>query len=572
MVLQAIASRIRTCLTYSSEFCGNLASHGFVVVAIEHRDGSGLGSFVWTGVDSLLNSNESKLNERQRFQLRDAFKRGASESVVNLAKDETKSEAADNTNTQYDPLRDYSKVPYLPFEKVGLAPFMAKQGDKEMALRRAQLAMRAAEIKEALHVIRRINAGDSDWVASVHTRSLGSALCGAKRFRKARKHLDIAHCADFFAPWKGRIDVDFPTLAGHSFGGATLFEFLRTDQTDFQYGIILDPWMDPVRDPHQDPEVRGKLNKPVYVINSEGFTMWRDQYNKLMRVMVDATLANPDRRGWLMTLCGSNHGDFSDLPCLLPHIFGSPLPADHCMHSFTALTLEQVRLLRQQKHLFDIQRGEKPDNLGSIKEDIHMGGMHINSDPMSGRPSNKLLRAFQSKVLKMRTQQSNNKSLFWELKGWKKQAEQDPNTRAYRKHHRMITREIRREARMEHSRQKRRNSMAVSESSQADVQSLSEIQQEISGAQQEGADDEGEEEMKPSYVDPLSDRVGGIDQVWEGTVLDSDARKTYDVWEKEVAEQERVIKRPTSLLTFALWYLGIHEGLAPPGHLLVHTM
>lgn len=555
----------------SSEFCGNLASQGFIVAAIEHRDGSGLGSHVWSGVDSLLQSN-GHTSEKQRRRLRRAFYRGTSESIVNLANELNNEDKDEQECAHLDPLREYSKVPYLPFEVLGLAPFMEKQGKKETALRRAQLAMRMAEIEEALYVLKRINAGDSEWLASVHMRSLGSALCGARRFRRSRKHLGIPHCAEFFSTWKNKVDVGFPSLCGHSFGGATLFEYLRTEQNNFQYGIILDPWMEFVRDPQTDTNVRLRLKKPVYVINSEGFTMWREQYNKLVRVLVDGLFSNEARRGWLMTLCGSNHGDFSDLPYLLPHIFGSPVQGPACMHSFIVIVLEQIRLLREQKHLLNVEDTDAPHDLG--KHDHKIGGLHINSNPNCPRPSDNLLYRFQSKVLRIRMKRKQTRSLFWELRGWRKQAEQDPSTRAYRKHQRMVAREIRHEARLERTRQlARRNSAATTDGMQPEVQNVSEIQRRLWDAESnDEANEEADAEQEPSFVDPLMDRRSDSEDVWEGSVLDTDARRAYEVWERNVTAAGEEHKRPFSLLTLALWYLGIKEGLAPPGHLLVHTM
>lgn len=553
-----------------------MASHGFVVVAIEHRDGSGLGSYVWTGVDSVLNSSGAKMSAKRRHNLREAFLRGASESVVELAlnkNDELNQKGGDESEKPaLDPLRDYSKVPYLPFENVGLAPFTAEQGEKEMALRRAQLAMRAAEIQEAMYIMKRINAGDSEWLASKHTRSLGSALCGPDRFIRARKRLGIEHCDEFFSHWKGKLDIQFPTLAGHSFGGATVFEFLRREQSDFQYGIILDPWMDPVRDPQTDESVRKKLTKPVYVINSEGFTMWREQYNKLIRVLIDGIISNPAHRGWLMTLCGSNHGDFSDLPFLLPRIFGSELTARESMTTFTKVVMNQIKLLREQKHLFDVRDGLIADDLGVYKDLVKVGGLHLNSDPDAPRVSKRLLYRIQAKIVKARLHRGETKSLFWELKGWKKEAEQDPKTRAYRKHQRVIAHEIKREARAERARNRaRRGSVGVSE---AGSENLAEIEQRLWEIEtDQGSGDENDEEgaVDPVYIDPLDDNNHEDENIWDGTMLDSDARMVYEDWHAKV-HVHRHNRRPHSLLTFALWYLGIRKGLATAGHLLVHTM
>lgn len=58
-------------------------------------------------------------------------------------------------------------------------------------------------------------------------------------------------------------------------------------------------------------------------MNSESFTVWKECFDKLKKISRDAREANEEHRGWLMTLCGSAHLDFSDLPLILPHVFRS---------------------------------------------------------------------------------------------------------------------------------------------------------------------------------------------------------------------------------------------------------
>ena len=159
----------------------------------------------------------------------------------------------------------------------------------------------------------------------------------------------VPRCADFFLSWKDKLDVDFPSLIGHSFGGATLFEYLRLDQNLFKYGIILDPWMDPVRDPRMEEDVRLKLRKPVYVINSEGFSMWPEQFSKLQRCTIDGLAAHEHQRGGLVTLTGTNLGDFSDMPFLLPRVFGSAITAHDAIATFASLSMTQIKLIRQDR-------------------------------------------------------------------------------------------------------------------------------------------------------------------------------------------------------------------------------
>lgn len=528
-----------------SQFCSELASHGFVVAAIEHRDGSGMGSFVWTGVHEHF-SSQSKMNRHCRRN----FKMGATESVLNDDLD------AESTNQATSSLfHDFTKVPYLPFEEVGLRAFSEPQGPKEQGLRQAQLAMRACEIQEAMYVLRRINQGDTDWLESCCTRSFGSSLCGPKHFRKMREKNVVPKCSDFFLLWKGKLDVDFPSLIGHSFGGATLFEFLRLDQNLFKYGIILDPWMDPVRDPLNDEDVRLKLRKPVYVMNSEGFSMWPEQYTKLQRCTIDGIAANKDHRGWLMTLAGTNHGDFSDMPFLLPRVFGSAVSAPDAVRTFAVLSMAQIKLIRHQRYAALQNQEVDDDGPGRDNMLIQSSGLRLISDSDVPVGDDVLKSLYQNHVMSKRLRRRPRRGMFWELRGWKNHAERNPRSRAGRKY-------LRHQAKEHASSSSDMRRMSLS-SSVPETCATNEETELLSQDQ----DQEDRHKFLPSFIDPCKDGP----EAWYGHTVDTDAYKAFNTW-KESGMIRRVIHRPFSLFTVVLWFWGIREGLAPAGHLLVHDL
>lgn len=64
----------------------------------------------------------------------------------------------------------------------------------------------------------------------------------------------------------GKIDTDNITMAGHSFGGATALLAL-SKRTEFKQGILLDPWMFPVK----GEELPEKVKQPLLFINTQTF-------------------------------------------------------------------------------------------------------------------------------------------------------------------------------------------------------------------------------------------------------------------------------------------------------------
>lgn len=511
-----------------SQYCAELASFGFIVASVEHRDGSGMGSYIEKDLDSLSHFKFPS----------DRFKPSPQEKSSEEARQ------VHNEMQQVPPclFGPYIKVPYLPFEKVGLRPFMAKQGPKEMGLRHAQIAMRHAEIEEVMYVLKRINAGDVEWLEKVHKRSLGCALCGMHTFKHMLKSKMIGSISEFFTPWRNKMDLDYPSLAGHSFGGATLFEYMRTKQTNFQYAIILDPWMEPVHE-HKESEEKQPPNfkHPIYVINSEGFTLWPEMFAKLLHVLLESIMQDELHRGWLMTMAGTNHGDFSDLPFILPRLFASTVHAREAIVSFAVVTMKQITLLRQQHQLERVKHGNLNDILGLSSGDVHFGGKRADGDYHAPLASEEILKMDHVRDKKRRMLIRRDRTLFWELSGWRSRARGNRDTRAGRKYYKWMLKSAAREGKS--------------------------VENIIDDLRDEDA--ETEAVQKPKFIDPISDKSG--DDVWKDKWIDADARPAYEEWRKDVKINDRR-KPPWSLFTFFLWYIGVREGIAPPGHMLVHVL
>lgn len=322
-------------LSYS-QFCGELASQGIIVAAIEHRDGSGVSSIV---------RGEEAPNQA-----------GKSASLPKIIGHPSSG-------------RMKASVPYFTFETIGLQSFATEPSEREVDLRRDQIEMRHAEIEETLYVLNEINQGRGYEIVQRSTRNLGTKLAGhsASATNARLPGNSVLKAERPLEDWKGKLDLEFPTLCGHSFGGATVLELMRKPNP-FPMAIVLDPWVEPVRDPaKEEDEVKGRIGKPVYVLNSESFTVWEEHFDKLKRICLDARKTSS--RGWLLTLTGSKHTDFSDYPFLLPKMFRSTVGPRHTIEVFSKATYMQMGLSRQRARESDNKPGYKVDRQGSLHDD-----------------------------------------------------------------------------------------------------------------------------------------------------------------------------------------------------------
>lgn len=156
-------------VTYS-QYCGELASHGYVVAAIEHRDG--------TAISSIVHAQDGT-SRRQDY----------------ISPDDCKISAAAGSG----------KLPSL-------------------VMRSEQLQMRKAEIEHVMDELAKLTSDPES----------------VKSLRPLPKDM---------SRWQNAISTakETTTLAGHSFGGATVITLLKSSLASrFSKGVALDPWMDPI--------------------------------------------------------------------------------------------------------------------------------------------------------------------------------------------------------------------------------------------------------------------------------------------------------------------------------------
>jgi platelet-activating factor acetylhydrolase len=274
-------------LCYSA-ICGELASFGFIVVAMEHRDGSGARTYV-----SLPGNVEASEIE-------------SSTAVMhNHDSDEAESKKKRVRRRRDKELNPYYVMDYIvPKDNAqDTSPHNPRGVDRK--LRDSQIQLRIEEIKEAFHVLQMINNGNGREVAEVNLRkkgNVGSSSIGLKGVE--------------WDDWKDRMFMDNVTIMGHSFGGATTVQICREDEFSWVgQGIVLDGWGQGTPPGGETPNDR--VMKPLICISSEAFMHWKENFDRIVDIC-----SEPRKSGalcWMITIVGSTHLSMSDFAVLYPH-------------------------------------------------------------------------------------------------------------------------------------------------------------------------------------------------------------------------------------------------------------
>ncbi|KAK3693583.1 platelet-activating factor acetylhydrolase, isoform II-domain-containing protein [Podospora appendiculata] len=269
--------------TAYSAVCGELASFGFVVVALEHRDGSGARTFVnKTGDSADLESQDLETTPpppgRERDDKAEKRKKGKK-------------------------TKPYYMVDYI-FPKdnaLDTSPNNSRGVDKE--LRGAQIDMRLAEIEEAFHVLQEINNGRGECIAGQNLRVRGNV-------GSSSRGLDGVDWSD----WKGRLYLENVTMMGHSFGGATTVQALKLDRFDWvSQGIVVDVWGPAV----PESATHSMQKKPLLSVGSEAFMHWKENFDRVERICKDTQTSGA--LCWMTTIRGSTHLFPTDFAVLYPN-------------------------------------------------------------------------------------------------------------------------------------------------------------------------------------------------------------------------------------------------------------
>ena len=263
--------------TVYSSLCGEFASYGFVVCAIEHRDGSCVRTHV---------------NHTEAGQA----------SVEDM---EEKAEAPIE-HSRRQRRKHYDQIDYIwPQDNAwDTSPNNEKGIDEE--LREAQIAMRLAEIEEAYKVLCKLATGRGQEIADANLRRKG--------FRgSSSRGLDGV---DWDA-WKNVFHLDGVTMLGHSFGAATTVNVLRNPDRFhwFDQGVMYDIWGAPIK---AEGEKHRKISCPLLGINSEAFMYWQTNLDTVTQLTRE--VKEQDIPAWLMTIRGTVHVSQCDFSLLYPRL------------------------------------------------------------------------------------------------------------------------------------------------------------------------------------------------------------------------------------------------------------
>ena len=364
-----------------STVCGDLASYGFVVVALEHRDGSGARSYVNVPPDR----DSPELNREDRGSSTDGTEGNKCAGVV------PPGEGAPEKARSY-------MVDYL-FPKGNAAdtsPHNEQGVDRE--LRSAQIDMRLAEFEEAFGALKIINAGDpEDRIRNWNLRRKPNRGASSK----ALNGID-------WADWKGRLSLQDVTAMGHSFGGATTVQIMRLDDR-FPWigqGILLDAWGPAT--PDVPPGSEQTISKPLLSIGSEAFMHWQDNFEKVTAVCTEASQCN--NLCWMLTVRGTTHLSQADFAVLYPKVMSLFLKTlvnpSRGIYLTIALTLEFLKIVLPPAQTTSY------DTSGWVDDGLLRNSSPIGEVPVEHRPADKHI----AERLKIEHESTLRLKRWWNLK------------------------------------------------------------------------------------------------------------------------------------------------------------
>ncbi|CAN8101330.1 unnamed protein product [Discula destructiva] len=369
--------------TMYSTVCGDLASYGFVVVAMEHRDGSGARSYVNVPPD------------RDSPELSQGEKESSTDEVQ--AKENSAGGGAPESHDELPKARSYTVDYIFPKDNAAdTSPLNEKGVDRE--LRSAQIEMRLAEIDEAFEALQTINAGDpEDRIRKCNLRRKPNRGASSRGL----EGID-------WADWKGRLSLENVTAMGHSFGGATTVQILRLNDR-FSWigqGILLDVWGPAT--PEVPSGSEQTISKPLLSIGSEAFMHWQDNLDKVTEICTEASQRN--NLCWMMTVRGTTHLSQADFAVLYPRWMSLFLKT--LINPFRGIYLTIAPTLEFLKIVLPPAQTTSYDTSGWVDDGLLRNSSPMREVPVEHRPDDKYIAT----KLKIEHESSLRLKRWWNTK------------------------------------------------------------------------------------------------------------------------------------------------------------
>jgi len=309
----------RTCY---SQLCGRLASQGYVVAAVEHRDGTSSHSLVTEKIGG-----------------------------------KTVAKAVD-----YVDMADVSE---------------ATRPDNYLIARAFQLEVRTVEI---LATAKSLASLASDWKT---IRQANLRVRGAPGWAgDDGTQWSDQQWAQFAAAVNWDHDV---TLAGHSFGAANVVTAARhaDRRAGWKRFILYDPWLETLEHCSEGFLDRLGVEKsegsmmvakdfPCLILNSPGFSVWEGHFKKLCQLLFLSRPHPQNQLSLFATVGGIIHSSFSDLPVLVEWLWKLTkkltLDSQEAIRLVTDLTIEFIRQ-DEMGTTKDVEGGE--DEVGESAGEPH---------------------------------------------------------------------------------------------------------------------------------------------------------------------------------------------------------
>ena len=294
------------CRTTYSGICTELASNGYFVAAIEHRDGTACASFYakevkialtednpdialptvdGLGPPLLAKSKETKLNT---MTISEEDEDNHEEETGNNRQETQRFNGHYKKNGCRPPSGHY--VPQTVMEWVKYNNI--KDNDPEYFEKRsAQIQMRYKDCIELIDVVQKMNAGTD-------IQNILDGLLDPREF-------------------KNLLDMDKIVLMGHSMGGATALVTAANDQR-VKSIVCLDTWMYPI---HKE---KLSVKQPMIFINSQKFQTKNNlkKMRELIQYQEEENKGIPESNvaRKVFTIKGSVHYNQTDIPFVFSHM------------------------------------------------------------------------------------------------------------------------------------------------------------------------------------------------------------------------------------------------------------